>query len=196
MEISNPVLRFDPKEHRYFYGDKEVPFFTKIAKDMGLIEDNKFYTSDGRNQGQTLHSWLLFLAQGNIPTNDPEPEIKGRVDAIKKFLYESRFKFVGGETPQYESVYGYATKPDLWGYLGTTPVVIEAKRGQPLPWHKLQTASQSMALGSNGFGVLQRFGLYLKDNGNYRLTEHDDFDDLKRWAAIVNAYNAKKFYAK
>lgn len=179
--------------HEYHKDGVRIPGYSEICKDLGVTEANGFYTDDGRDQGTALHAWLLFLAQGNTPAADPEPEIAGRVEGIKKFLAESRFVFSGGEVPQFEPTYRYACTPDLWGHMGAFSVVIDAKRGAKLKSHALQTAAQKMALTANGFMAQRRYSLYLRD-GDYRLEPHEDKQDEARWKAIVSAYHAKQHY--
>ncbi len=201
-------LRLDEDTHTYWIGSRRVPGYSEMCASMQVgVEDCElcakkeshthnaaFYTDDGKEQGKALHQWLLFLASGKFTTIEPEPEIAGRVNAIKKFLRESGFEFEGGETPLYESRLGFAVTPDLWGRIGRRRVVIDAKRGAKLKIHSLQTAAQKIALTANGFRPDDRYALYLKDSGNYRLEPHKDRADEARWANIARAYHDKKSY--
>lgn len=184
------------EDHKYTVDGARVPGFTEICLALGIIQPSPFYTEDGRKQGTAIHSWMLFLAQGNTAKIQPEQEIAGRIEGFKKFLYESRFKFLGGEDIQFEPNLRYCCKPDLYGQLGTTNVVIEVKRGAVMKSHLIQTVAQSLALKAGGFRVHARYALYLKDSGDYRLIEHTDKEDETRWKAIVGAYWAKSFYLK
>ena len=181
----------DP-EHRYFVDGERKPGFSEICGDLGVTKENRFYTADGREEGVVLHEWLLFLAQGKEPAEDPDPRIAGRVEGIRKFLSDTQFKFQGGETPLYHAL-GFCTTPDIYGYIGNFSWVIDAKRGQKMKFHSLQTAAQKMALLASGFNAQKRGGLYLRD-GDYRLDEHLDRDDEHRWRTLVAGYYAKTFY--
>lgn len=185
-------LRLD-SEHRYWLGPQQVHGFTEIARAMGIIAENPFYTAEGRDQGTAIHQWLLFLAQGQEPECPPDERILGRVEAIKKFLYETGFKFVGGEKPVYETISRYACTPDLWGHIGQYSAVIDAKRGGKLGWHPLQTAAQRMALACEGFAAQRRFTLYLSD-GSYKLEEHKNNRDFDAWKAVVAAFHTREAY--
>ncbi len=166
------------------------PGFSEIKEAMG-IGKNDFYTDSGREEGVALHKWLYFLANGKTTTKKPDPRIEGRVEGIRKFLRESKFRIVGGETPLYNPQLDYCTTPDLWGFLNGRAVVIDAKRGAKERWHGMQTAAQMMALRVNKFAAIGRFGLYLRD-GDYRLPEHDDRSDEHEWQVLVGAYHVVK----
>lgn len=175
-------------------GEVREPGFSEICGDLGVTKENKFYTKDGREEGVALHEWLLFLAQGNEPENNPDPRIAGRVEGVKKFIRESGFVFSGGEVALYEPTLGYCCTPDIWGHIGGIPYVIDAKGGAKKKFHKAQTAAQRLALRPSGFVAQKRAALYLMD-GDYRLEGHDDVSDEVRWRALVMGYYAKTFYA-
>lgn len=191
-------------EHRYWVRDTlgptlqefSAPGFSEIIADLGIKDDgHAFFTEDGRNQGNALHGWLLFLAQGQTPDSEPEPGIRGRVEGIKQFLADSGFKLTAGEVPQYDPLSHYACTPDIYGTMGGAFVVIDCKRANRAGWHPLQTAAQKIALKAGGFDAEKRYSLYLKDFG-YSLIEHTDKADENRWRAVVAAYHVKSFYAR
>lgn len=171
-------------------GKKPCP---ECAKGVRHQHDGNFYTEEGREEGNALHAWLLFLAQGNKPEVEPDERIRGRVEGIKKFLRESGLVLAGGEVPLFDPINRFCVTPDIFGYIGNVAWVIDAKRGGKLKIHELQTAAQKIALPSIGFHAERRGSLYLKD-GDYRLPEHKDRDDEKRWKAIVSAHHSKQFY--
>lgn len=189
----NPGAISIDADHRYWVDGVNVPGFTEIATDLGIIKPNPFYTEEGREDGKAIHRWLIFLASGRETAKKPHPRIAGRVEAIKRFLRETEFRFHGGEKPLFHANGRWACTPDLWGTLAGIRVVIDGKRGGALPWHPLQTACQKMALSANGWTPRDRYSLYLRD-GAYTLDNHDDPQDEYRWQAIVAAYHAKKHY--
>ncbi len=192
----HPVIRDD--EHRYWIpvrkGSSETARahgYSEISEDLGIAKPNPFYTEEGREEGVALHKWLLFLVQGKSATAKPDPRIAGRVEGIKKFIKDTKFKISGGEHPLYDPLNRFACTPDIWGCMGNWSWVIDAKRGAKLKSHKLQTAAQTIALRSNGFRPQKRGALYLRD-GDYRLDEHDDQGDLSDWIGFVSTYHKKK----
>lgn len=191
-------VRLD-SDHRYWVhkpsGEVNVPGYSEICADLGIAKPNPFYTDQGREEGVAIHQWLNFLVQGKVSKQKPDERIAGRVAGIMKFISDTGFKIVGGEAPLYDPVHRFACTPDMWGYLGKTSFVIDAKRGAKLPSHRLQTAAQTMALRANGFRALKRASLYLRD-GDYKLEQHDDMMDLARWGIFVSTYHIKKEYAQ
>jgi hypothetical protein len=187
-------VRLDAATHTYWLGDKKVPGYSEIIKEMGVAKENKFYTDAGREEGISLHLWLAFLVRGKVPSAPPDPRIAGRVEGIQKFIKDTGFKIVGGEEPMYNPFIRYACTPDLWGHMGGKSWTIDLKRGAKLKIHRLQTFAQQTALSANGFMSQKRGVLYLKD-GDYRLEEHtENIKDGYAWRATVYAYHATREY--
>jgi hypothetical protein len=183
-------VKLDPATHIYTIpGPIVVPGYSEICAAMGVTRPNKFYTEEGRVEGQALHKWLRFLVTVRTPSSPPDPRIAGRVAGIRKFIKESGIRFVGGESPRYDPRTRVACTKDLWGYIGPWAWVIDAKRGSKLASHRLQTACQKIVLTANDFRPQKRAALYLKD-GDYRLDEHTEPIDEKNWRAIASGYHA------
>lgn len=175
-------------------GEERRPGYSEICSDLGIVKPNPFYTEEGRAEGVALHSWLNFLVQGKVAKTEPDARIAGRVEGIKKFLFDTKFKLLGGEVPMYDPINRFACTPDLHGVMNKFMFVIDAKRGGKLPSHRLQTAAQFIALRSNGIRIQKRAALYLRD-GDYRLEEHTDSMDMARWGIFVSAWYLRKEYA-
>ena len=180
-------IRLDLETHTYWLGERRVPGFSEIIRDLGIVKDNPYWTDAGREEGKILHQWLLFLAQKKAYSIPPVQSIAGRVEGIRKFLSESKFKLLFGEIPQYDPVSRFACTPDLVGHLGSTLVNIDAKRGEAQPWHILQLAAQKIALAAGGVLIQRSFGLYLRD-GDYRLIGRDVSAYEAKWRTICASY--------
>lgn len=183
-------------DHKYWIpakpsGEKQVPGYSEICLDLGISKPNPFWTPGGREEGIALHKWLNFIANYQTPKAPPDERIAGRVKGIIKFLTDTGFKIAGGEIPVYDPINRFACTPDLYGHIGRTAWVIDAKRGAKLPSHRLQTAAQTIALRANGFRAQKRGALYLK-YGDYRLDEHTDPMDLSRWGIFVLTHYLKR----
>lgn len=192
-----PTLQISrDQSHIYRINGKRVPGFTEIARAIGIIPDNAFYTEAGRAEGVALHEWAHFLALGGVPKSEPDERIAGRVSAFRAFLKESRFRFVGGEQMLYHPTLLYCGTPDLWGDISGRMTVIDLKRGGKLPWHPLQTAAYAELLRQSGVDIRARRCLYLHEDGSYRFDEHKDGADSGCWRAIVCAYHARSHYIR
>jgi len=174
-------------------GEERRPGYSEICSDLGIVKPNPFYTPEGREEGVALHAWLGHLARGLTAKVAPDPRIAGRVAGIQKFLRDTGFRIMGGETPMYDPINRFACTPDLFGTMNKMLWVIDAKRGGKLPSHRLQTGAQFIALRSNGVRVQKRASLYLRDN-DYRLEEHTDTMDMARWGIFVSTHHLKKEY--
>lgn len=140
-----------------------------------------------------LSEWLLFLAQGKSPKTIPDLRILGRVNGIRKFLTESKFKLLFGEKPQYDPINRFAATPDIVGYFGKTLVNIDAKRGAKTKTHPLQLAAQKIALAANGIRIQESYSLYLKED-DYRLAKQDTLKHEPRWRQFVSTWHLAKDY--
>lgn len=208
MSIAAKEILTIDTEHRYWLGTVRKYGFSEICSSLRVGEEecegcrrheshshsSSFWTEDGREQGKALHKWILFLASGRETDQVPEPELKGRIAAIRKFLTDTKFKFAGGETPLYDPMTDTACTPDIWGHIGSWSWVIDGKRGAYRKVHQLQTACQKSALRSVGFNAQKRGSLYLYDSGDYCLIQHEDRADENNWKAIAAAFHAKKKY--
>ena len=192
--MTKESIQFDPATHRYSIDGRPVLGFSEIMADLGFPK-NPFWTESGRAEGIALHSWCLFLAQGQEPDEPPDIRIAGRVEGFRRFLSECSFKFVDGEKPQYNPSPEYCCRPDLWGQLNGANALIEVKRGAVMGIHQIQTSAQTLALAAGGFRVVKRFCLYLKDN-SYSLIQHKDRADFQYWKSCAEAHHAKRIYSK
>ena len=187
--------------------EERRPGFSEICSSMGVGKKDcadcvtnrhhshggAFYTDDDTAQGVALHGWLIFLAQGKTSEKPPEEQIAQRVEGIKKFLHLTGFRLEDGEKPLFCPSTQSCCTPDIWGWIGSKPLVIDAKRGGRMKKHKLQTAAQKITLKENGFIAEGRATLHLT-NGDYYLEGHGDIHDEMRWRAIASGYHAKGFY--
>jgi hypothetical protein len=134
--LSDPLFRFEEREHRYFYGDRELqsasawikevePRFDaaevskRVAKKRGVTAESLLKEwDDARDEGSRLGS-LVHLAiekhLGGEPLPDLDPEAQRRFDLFLK-LMDGRLKgseVIGQEVRLYSLKYGIAGTADL-----------------------------------------------------------------------------------
>lgn len=139
-------------------------------------------------RGRLTHAACHMLAGGG---EDPawesrHPECAIYIAAYRKFLREHRFVLVEFEREYRCESLRFVSHPDQVGVLDESGLVdLEIKSGTLPRWVQLQTAGQVIAMGTTS---MKRFALQLKSDGNYVLTPHEDWRDLDRFRALVDAY--------
>jgi len=108
------------------------------------------------------------------------------IDGYRKFRREHDFRLVEYETEYRSEAHRFVSHPDQIGMLDKFGLVdLELKSGSMPSWCPLQTGGQVLAMGNP---KIRRFGLQLKDNGNYQLFPHEDFRDIDRFRSLVESY--------
>ena len=130
------ALRFDPAQHRYWTGTRELLAVTHVLQTAGLL-DATWFTPAGRARGGAVHQATEVLDRdGVIPACDPA--VAPYVEAYRAFCQEARPVWHGLEQPVADLQLGYAGTPDRWGTLHGEPAVVDLKTGTVPPWAPLQ----------------------------------------------------------
>lgn len=177
-------VRFDAAAHAYHMGGQKLISNTEVLKGVGLI-DTRFYSDDGRDRGILVHDLIereeagVEHDLGSMPT-----EISARIKAYRLFKADMGYQAEIVETPICHARLGVATKPDSMGKMaGGKRILFDIKTGGKAKWHELQTACQEICIVDSvrakdiqvepqlKFPV-PRYGLYLMENGRYRLSQH------------------------
>jgi hypothetical protein len=152
-----------------------------------------WYTDAGRDRGTIVHEITHLHDIGELIEDELVPEYLPRLTAYKKFLKDTGFKVLHSEVPRYHKTHRYAGTPDKVGEFGKYMAVIDLKSGDSKPWHSIQTAGQAELVKDNLSVILvKRFGLQLKTDGTYRLTEHYNRQDAGIWMACLSCFNWKR----
>ncbi len=182
------MLTFDPAQHEYRWNGRVVPSVTQILKSLGLI-DATWYTDEARDRGSMIHLATALDDRGELDESSVDERIAGYLAAWRLFKAESGASFTDIEIQLY-SDYGYAGTPDRIGTLRGRSV-FDIKNGEPEPWHALQTAAYAFGCSAGSAAVMSRYCIYLRDNGTYRLIQHDRSTDIAVWLSCLNLYNWK-----
>ena len=181
-------LTFDEKAHEYRMGERSLPSVTAILKDAGLI-DTRFFNDYAMTRGTFVHQACEMLDLGTLDEDTLDPALFGYVGAYKKFRAECPMVWTEIEHMRADSVLGYAGTPDRVG----DRTVLDIKTGQKQPWHGFQLAAYTMlALNAPLNTLTKRLGLYLKDDGTYKLERYQDRADFDVFKAALIIYNAKR----
>jgi hypothetical protein len=164
------ILRFDPIQHRYWTGPRELLAVTQVLLTAGVI-DSLWFTPAARDRGARVHAALEQLERHELYTIDPayEPYVEG----YRQFLHDARPVWHGIETPVADLALGYAGRPDRWGTLQGDPVVVEIKTGTVPSWASLQLVAYArLALDGQPVVRRRRLVVQLLPTGRYTTREY------------------------
>jgi len=183
-------LVFDPERHAYILDGRVIPSVTQILTAEGII-NGQWYTEDGRQRGGHVHLALRYLDEGRLDEDSVTDEVRPYLEAWGRFLSETGFICLQIERPFVCEALGYAGTPDRVGWMdgGKILSVIDIKTGSPEPWHALQTAAYAVGIGKR---MAKRWSVYLRNDGNYRLVQYQDIDDINAWIGLVSIRNWKQ----
>lgn len=181
------TMTFDQEKHEYRKDGLVVPNVTLILALSGLV-DATWYTEEGRRRGQAVHVATQFIDEGDIDWSSIHPTVAPFVEAYQRFKAESGFKPRQVEQRVFNEVYLYAGTVDREGDLHGADVIVDIKTGDPAPWSALQTAAYAACYDTPH----QRFALWLRNDGTYRLEQHSDRNDIRVFLAALALANWKR----
>lgn len=184
-----PPHRFDPASHTYTVGDRRLPSVTEILHRVGLIDD-RWYTEFGRARGSAVHDTLELLdMEGSLTDYAVDPRLQPYVEAYERFCVDHPIVWDAVEYRYFNVGRGYAGTVDRLGRDGDRRVVLDFKTGQPEPFHAIQLAGYARLVADDEPGVretrIQRVGLYLRSDGQYRMQVYDDRKDFSVFEAAL-----------
>lgn len=178
---------FDEKSHSYFVDGQRVLSVTQYLKLAGLI-DSDWYTEESRQRGSAVHAAIFYRNQNDLDESSLHPIVAPFVAAYDKFVADTGFVPELVEHRVYDPIWIVAGTLDAAGTwkLGPDKIVIDFKTGNIEPWARLQLAQYEACLNERH----RRFGLQLKPDGTYRLSEeYRDREDIRTFRAIVSIVN-------
>jgi hypothetical protein len=187
---------FDEASHLYTLHGSPVPSVTELIDQAGLKRGD-WYTEESRERGKAVHriANALLLSQ-DVGESDTafvmDKGYEGYVAALQRFIADKRLMPVFVETPLADPSAWFAGTADFIGGMDGVPyAVVDLKTGPPMPWHSVQTEAYSrLAYLETGVPYYKRFGLYLREDGEYRLVPHTDIlGDAKAFDAALTIYH-------
>jgi hypothetical protein len=168
-------LSFDPVEHRYYWGTREVPSVTTILKNGAA----SFAPDASRKRGTMAHAITAMMDHWTIGLEDVPDDYRGFAVAWQAFKDKELFVPSEIEVPGIDAEKRYAGTIDRIGTVGDRGRwVLDIKTGLRNAWHDLQVAGYQ-GLSGKGLkkwtGAGSKLGLvYIKANGTYRFWEVQD----------------------
>lgn len=176
-------------DHSYFIDNAEVPSVTTILKAAGLYDED-FFTEESRNRGTYCHKAALYYLQGDLVEENILEEYRGYIEAFKLFMAESECKPIVEqcEVPLFSSIFRYAGTPDIPCMFKGRKSLIDIKTGAETPVTGVQLSAYVQLMDSPS----DRYGLYLKADGKYRLVPYCNRKDLAVFNAAITMYQWRK----
>lgn len=159
---------------------------TQLLAAEGFIDTtwfNEYYAT----RGTYVHRACELINRCELAEDELDPVLVPYVSAWKKFMNDSKFQIIEMEARLVSETYQFSGKPDRIGIFNGCPAIIDIKSGAVQKWTGLQLAGYEILKGSPH----KRFGVQLKDDGNYKLTEFKDRQDRGIFLAALSCYQWK-----
>ena len=185
---------FDEDSHSYIQnGERAERSVTGLLKKYGLTMDfSKIppHTLEmARNRGKAAAHGSKLIAMGHeLASLGPvDLRIEGYLMGFQKFWRESNAKLIETEVPRISPL-GFGFTTDLVCWIGGSRAVVDSKCTFKLPKSVgPQTAGYLIGYNScfSAAPIVERYALWLKKDGTYKLKELTDPDDLTAFMDIL-----------
>ena len=159
---------------------------TNILKACGLI-DTAFMDEAAMKRGEYVHLACELDDKGDLDESTLDPLVDPYLAARRLFRKEQNPDILTIEEEVKHSHYGYEGRLDRRAMMDARECVLDIKTGQPAEWHSLQLAGYALCFDRPH----ARFGIYLSNDGRYKMTEYKDRKDYEVWKACVTLANWK-----
>lgn len=199
MELQAPVattapLTFDAKTHTYRLDGVVVPSVTQVLSEAGLL-DAQWYTDQHSLRGRIVHVITALDDRNALDESQVGDEYLGYLVAWRAFRTSVPWTILDIEQAVYHAAYRFAGRYDRRMCIhedGPYAMLVEIKTGQPEQWHRLQTAAYLRCSLTVRSPVVERYVVYLRNNGTYKVCKHDDASDWDVFLAALALANWKR----
>lgn len=180
--IGGEQFRFAPVAHEYFLGDKRLISVTQAMNAAGLTDFSKIkpdVLEHAIQRGVAVHAACHYIDECDLNWATVSPEIEPYVRAWDRFKADTKLVLVEIEKPRYHATLGFAGTPDRVVNLYPHKGIIDLKTYDPGDAVGVQLAGYSfLEFGPQPvYNAPKRWGLWLKDDGKYKMTEFTDRGD-------------------
>lgn len=183
-------FRFDALNHKYIELQSGVvlPHITGMLEAAGWIDDT-WFTEESSERGTMVHRLTADYDLGAIEDPaDVSSRYKGWLLAHVAALAIMRPTILAVEQPLVHTTLKFGGRPDRDVTLYAARSVLELKSGVPHKAHPIQTALQAILIGHQA-GLpavsIQRYCLYLRGDGKFKLEHHADRRDFTEAERII-----------
>lgn len=166
-----------PVRYREIHTGQPLISVTQVLTLAGRI-DARWFTEESRWRGTMVHHLTEQLDRSE-PMDEIPQALEPYMDAYWLFKQVCRPVYSEIELELQDSAMGLGGRLDrivvsLFG--DVAPGILDIKTGPPEEWHGRQLAAYNRMLPTG-----DRWGLYLKKNGSYRLKQYTDPEDDRRF---------------
>ena len=187
-------MNFDKRTHTYTDDNGNIiPSVTSVISECLYLEVKRFFTLESRQRGEAVHKACELYDLERLDFDSLHDNIKGYVNAYKRFKSEIKPKWSGIED-SFISPLGYAGTYDRYGYIQDKPVLADIKTGT-VGMVDLQLAAYKFGCEEEDAKEADRAVIELKPDGFYkfyRLLKSTEGRDFKVFMSCLNVYNYKK----
>ena len=173
IEVAGPEIRLNSETNFYVGGGLRFVRVSTVLKEFGFVKE--FGSDVDLARGHAVHYAVRLIEKGTLDWASVDELIEGRVRAYMKFKKETGFKSELSEVIVANPIFHFAGQLDLYGPLFGHPSIIDIKSGPTPKFIRLQTGAYLSALrltlNQNSYWAPRRYGLELRENGSYSLTD-------------------------
>ena len=195
--IGGEQFRFDPEDHSYWLGKNRLIGVSEAIQAAGLKDYSGIEThvlEHARQRGTAVHAACHYLDEGDLDWTTVSPEIEPYLRAWERFKSDSGVNIVETERPLYHATMGFAGTPDRIIQLNGKAGTLDIKTYAPDNNTGVQLAGYSyLRFGPQRvYDTPERWGLWLKNDGKYSLTEYEDRGDEAVFLACLTVAKFKR----
>ncbi len=177
-------LQFNAERHEYTVNGARVPSVTQILKAEGFTPNYGSNAQAAAQRGTMVHALTVKID-------------KWQDTGTSTYLYQkyitAYIRFISAEMPQWTEI-EERSYSDTWGFAGTIDrrtenQIWDIKTGKPTAANPLQLAGYALLYDDRS---LERWNLYLHDDGTYDAVQHEDKKDFVVFTNALYNYAWKK----
>ena len=181
---------FDEEKHLYLLDNRPLLSVTQALKGAGLVEyDNLPIAPDvlerARARGKAVHAACHYLDEGDLDWSTLDPSLVGYVKAWQKFKDESGIIIEQIEHKFYHPSLLFAGTPDRVATRMGRRGVYDIKTYECAAWTGLQLSGYELGLRPAGEAPWDRWGVWLKPEGTYKLQQFTNRNDVEIFKACL-----------
>jgi hypothetical protein len=183
------TFRFDADRHDYIETATGVvlPHITGMLERAGWIDD-RWYTDESCERGHQVHRLTADVDLGAIEPYDVQGKYRSYVLAYVDAMKIIPHDWQGIEEPLVHPTFRFGGRADRRGRIYTAQGVMEIKSGLVDKAHPIQTALQAILVApllGIPSEIVDRFCLYVKPTGRWKLEQHRERRDLIEAQRII-----------